>query len=160
VTYSSVSLLLRDGELIKLLHSWSSIAQSRSIDTTSLTNPLDPILDPSSIEHIVATSRIVVMYPSPILFLRVGDSSYVDNTIQWSGFFKELVGSCMRGEVDYTMFLGLAFGERGSDSWGKGYDIDRSNGVTSLEKVLKCVRSDFTGSASQEDFHVVLDGFG
>ena len=84
----------------------------------------------------------------------------MNNTIQWSGFFKELVGSCMRGEVDYTMFLGLTFGERGSDCWGKGNDINRSDSVTSLEEVLKCVRSDFTGSASQEDFHVVLDEIG
>jgi hypothetical protein len=148
MTYTSVTLLLRDWELVKLLHPWPSIAQSSSIDTTSLTNPLDPILDPSSIKHIITTSRIIVMDPSPIFILRVRDSSNMNDTVQWSGFFKELVGSCMRGEVDYTVFLGLALGKRGSDSWGEGDDVDCSNCVTSLEEVLKCIRSDFTGCAS------------
>ena len=148
VTYSSVSLLLRNWKLVKLLHPWPSIAQSRSIDTTSLTNPLDPILDTSSIKHIITTSRIIVVYPSPIFILGVGDSPNMNDPVEWSGFFKELVGSCMRGEVDYTMLFGLALGKRGSDSWGKGNDIDCSDGVTSLEEVSKCVRSDFTGCAS------------
>ena len=150
-TYRAIRLFLRQRQLIQYLLPIPGKAHASSIHRASLTDSLHASLR-SSIQYVVATRDVVVMYDTPVELVRVRDCPNMDDSVERSSSVEHPVDITDGRVINLKVVLGCRW------VFADGLGVERAfvaggDGMASIEEIGHGVAANTTGRPGEEDMH-------